>query len=148
METFYNEIGNMKKLVSVLEKHYQSVGYDNVTISKSDKSYTDDLVASTIDVFVEVEHVAIIVQNTEKNNLTAYTMGRDEFVDLFSEKIWAKFRDDYNDTVCPHCQTESAHSVAGLNLSDRRVEQFFCEKCGYAWIGHPSGKFIREGTLN
>lgn len=49
--------------------------------------------------------------------------------------------------VCPECGERKAHQVAGQSLGDRELSQFFCNSCGYGWVGHPNGEFIREGVL-
>lgn len=103
------------------------------------------------DAFVGEETTYLVFEFTDKfgqDIMYVLPMSTSEFKTQWSERVWAKFRADMNDTVCPECGQRSAHMVAGMNLDNgERREQFFCDNCGNGWIGHPNGEFIKNGVL-
>ena len=143
-QTYYKELS--QDVLEDIKAHYDD---ENLYIELIDGEFADGLVEIVQDAFVGETDTYLTVRFTDRGNDIMYIikMPTTTFKSEWSEKVWAKFRADYNDTVCPHCGERSAHMVAGQNLGDRRIEQFFCENCGYGWVGHPNGEFLREGVL-
>lgn len=146
MSTHYKELTNVYEDIKA---HYDD---EDLYIELIDGDFNDQLVEIVQDAFVGETTTHLTVRFTDKfGNDIMYiiSMSTDSFKRDWAEKVWTKFRADMNDTICPHCGEKMAHSVAGRTLSDiGRIDQFFCEGCGYVWVGYPSGKFIREGVLS
>lgn len=126
--------------------HNTDVEFD--VVSHADESlFRDEDIELVLDVFVGDVKTTFITTLDEDGELTIFEMPTTVFKSKWSEKVWAKFRADFNDTVCPKCGKRMAHSVAGKSLGDIQVNQFFCEGCGNGWVGHPNGEYIRDGVL-
>ena len=158
-ETLYGDA------IASIEVHYFNDGWEikglafgdetdeigDTTVVRASREFKSKDIENAIDVFISdisAYIVCEVVDRYDDTYLVVFQMFRRVFMEKWSERVWAKFRADMNDTICPECGKRMAHSVAGRTLSDiGRIEQFFCEECGYVWVGYPSGKFIRDGVL-
>ena len=157
MSTIYNF--NEKDAFESIEIHYFNDGWDvagmidggNVHIYFPTFGRASDVSVENVeDVFIG-EEFAFVVEKTECANdsidLQIFKMTKDIFMEKLSEQVWAKFRADRNDTICPECGKRMAHSVSSSCAFGEQINQFNCEECHYTWVGFPNGKFIREGIL-
>lgn len=157
MSTIYDF--DEKNAFESIKTHYSDNGFDLSGTKTSDSyievidgEFNDNYIEIVKDVFVGEDNTFIVVQFDDRWGTHIFyiiEMGTSEFKSKWSEQVWAKFRADFNDTICPECGQKMAHMVAGRTLSDiGRIEQFHCDGCHYTWVGYPSGKFIREGVLH
>ena len=49
--------------------------------------------------------------------------------------------------TCPKCGERKAHPHTSKSVGDRLLFKYYCEECGYGYIGLGNGEFIREGEL-
>lgn len=120
-------------------------------ISAVTGEFRDELVPMVEDVFKGDNISLIVVKTTEDDTITftIFKMSSKEFLDNWSEKVWAKFRQDNYTTTCMHCGERMAYVASSRLLSDiGRINQYHCENCHYTWIGYPNGEFIRAGVLH
>lgn len=156
MSTFYveNDVDDVLDHISI---HYFNDGWDieglaengTVYVHYSDVEFTEEDILDVEDVF-QTDDFAYVVTSYKRTNdtlLIVFEMDSDEF-GKWKEQIWAKFRAEWNNIVCPECGKRSAHPVAGTNRADGMpIRQFYCENCNNSWIGYLSGEFIRNGVL-
>lgn len=49
--------------------------------------------------------------------------------------------------VCPKCGEEKAEPFSRKCVGDRFLVKYYCNNCGYAYVGLGNGDFVREGEL-
>lgn len=154
MSTIYDF--DEKNAFESIRTHYSNDGFDfsgtetaDSYIEEIDGEFNDNCIEIVKDVFVGDNNTFIVVQFDDKWGTHIFyilEMSTSQFKSEWSEKVWAKFRED-NYVVCPLCGEKKAEFKSGATYSER-LEQFYCYNCNEAYILNGYGKFMRKGTLS
>lgn len=146
MSTYYDF--NESNWMDELKMHYshnEGVDLDKMTVCTSDDFCEDDI-KFVADVFVGDVKNTYIVTFEDDDHMTIFEMTTTEFKSEWSEKVWAKLRED-NYVVCPVCGEKKAEFVAGKHCLGSYFKQFYCNAHHDAYI-MDGARFVREGVLH
>lgn len=120
--------------------HNTDIEFDTVCYCDE---FTEDDVEFAQDVFIGDVKTTYIT-TLEEDVLTVFDMPTTTFKSKWSEKVWAKFRDE-SYVICPICGEKKAEFVAGKFIFGDYVKQYYCNAHHDAYI--TNGEFVKTGVL-
>ena len=144
MSTIY--LSNGEDYILSITTHYFNEGWDvygNDHVYEASRGFKARDVKTVQDVFIGDIFAHIVCELD--GALAIFTMAKTVFMEKWSERVWAKFRED-NYVVCPLCGEKKAEFKCGATYLER-LEQYYCYNCNEAYITNAQGKFMKVGTL-